>query len=171
MARIEDMYLKANLDPFIRQRKWDMRFLQMALLVSKWSKDPSTQVGAVIVDDLNCIVGVGYNGFPRGINDDPKLYADREMKYERVIHGEINAIMNANKSVRGCTLYEVPFLSCARCTVQLIQAGIKRIVYPVHGEGSYFHEKLKRWDSSINLSIQMCVEANIELTFIPWENI
>lgn len=154
-----------------RTRKWDVRFLQMALLVSGWSKDPSTKVGAVIADDKYRIVGLGYNGFPRGISDDPELYANRELKYERVIHGEINALMNANKPVDGCTLYEVPFFSCSRCTVQIIQAGIKRIVYPVHKKGSPLWDKQQRWQDSINTAVLMCDEAGIKLSPIPWEEL
>lgn len=148
--------------------KWDNRFMKMALLVSKWSKDPSTQVGAVIADDRHRVVSIGYNGFPRGMKDDSELYADREVKYERIIHGEINALMNAGRSVEGCTLYETPFFSCPRCTVQLIQAGIKRIVYIEHDSESPFYEAQQRWHNTTSLA--MCKEAGIQTRSIMWRS-
>ena len=148
--------------------KWDNRFIHMAFLVSKWSKDPSTQVGAVIADDRHRVVSIGYNGFPKGMNDDEALYANREVKYERIIHGEINALMNANRSVEGCTLYLTPFFPCPRCTVQLIQAGIKRIVYVRHDSESPFYEAQQRWDNTTSLA--MCKEAGIQTRSIMWRS-
>lgn len=66
--------------------KWDSRFLDLAKLVSSWSKDTSTKVGAVISRPDNTIVSLGYNGFPKGMPDDKNLYDLREEKYERIIH-------------------------------------------------------------------------------------
>lgn len=82
---------------------WDKRFLQLAKLVSSWSKDPSTQTGAVIVDDKRRIVSLGFNSFPRRIADDVRL-DDRALKYECIVHCEINALVFAQQSVAGCTL-------------------------------------------------------------------
>ena len=65
---------------------WNLRFLNLAKHVSEWSKDPSTQVGAVIFDDKNRIVSIGYNGFPKNVADDPNKYADRNIKYKMVVH-------------------------------------------------------------------------------------
>jgi dCMP deaminase len=158
-------------DNKIREHKWDVRLLQMAQLVAAWSKDPSTQVGAVIADDSHRIVGVGYNGFPRGMCDGAKLYNNREIKYERVIHGEINALLNANKSVEGCTLYEVPFFSCSRCVVQVIQSGIRRIVFPYHDPDSRMGEAQKRWQASIDIALGMCEEVGIECTPVYWSDV
>jgi dCMP deaminase len=149
--------------------KWDKRFLDLAHHISQWSKDPSTKVGAIIVDEDKRIVGLGYNGFPMGVSDDPGLYANRAIKYERVIHGEINAILNANKSVKGCTLIEVPFFSCARCTAQIIQSGIRRIVYPFHSPDSEMFEKQLRWKESIDIAQAMCKEAGIECQGYLWD--
>lgn len=110
------------------ESKWDARFLSLAEHVSQWSKDPSTQVGAVIVQGRNKVIGIGYNGFARGMKDDPEMYANREVKYSRVIHAEINALLNAAQSVDGCTLYTtIP--CCDRCAVHMIHAGIKRFVW------------------------------------------
>lgn len=105
--------------------KWAKRFLDLATLVASWSKDPSTHVGAVIVDAKNRIISVGFNGFPHGTED---AIVDRDEKLRRTIHAEENAILFANRSIEGCTLY-VTHHPCARCTAKLIQTGIARIVY------------------------------------------
>jgi dCMP deaminase len=111
-------------------QKWDNRFLELSKLVASWSKDPSTQTGAVIINPDRTILAVGYNGFPKGMEDTPELYANRELKYSRIVHCEMNAVLNAKQSVEGCTLYTYPFASCDRCAVHMIQAGIKTFVFP-----------------------------------------
>src|SRR5258706_5958775 len=103
--------------------KWDARFLRLAKEISTWSKDPSTQTGTVIVRD-HVIIGSGFNGFPTRMRDDPELYADREQKYSRIVHCEVNAMIFASEPLTGAMLYTWPFLSCDRCAVQMIQAGI-----------------------------------------------
>ena len=109
---------------------WNQRFLSLAEHISTWSKDPSTQVGAVIVDDQRRIISTGYNGFPRGVNDFPERYNNRDIKYEMIVHGEINAILFANQSIHGCTLYTWPFMPCSRCAAIVIQSGIRTVVAP-----------------------------------------
>lgn len=133
--------------------KWDTRFLRLAAHVSEWSKDPSTQVGAVICDNQNRVVSLGYNGFPRGINDDDRLL-DRETKLEYIVHAEINAILLANKSLENCTLYTYPLFPCSRCCSQIIQTGIKKIISVQNNS--------ERWKKSIELSMNMAKEADIE---------
>ena len=135
--------------------KWDKRFLDLAEHVSQWSKDPSTKVGAVIVDDNRRIVSVGYNGFPSGVIDDAERYENREKKYEMIIHGEINAILFANRDISGHTLYTWPFMPCSRCAAIVIQKGIKRVVAP-ECNGT-------RWENSFSLSKTMFQEARVEL--------
>jgi dCMP deaminase len=137
-------------------QKWDSRFLELAKLIGSWSKDPSTKVGAVIVDDNNRIISVGYNGFPKGVIDDDRL-EDRETKYKIVVHGEINAILFANKSVNGCTLYTSPFEPCPRCAGLIIQSGIKRIVAPKNNN--------TRWEEDFKISRQLFKEAGIEVIY------
>ena len=110
--------------------KWDERFLRMAALVSQWSKDPSTRCGSVIVASDHRVVSTGYNGFPRSMADSPEHLADREEKYSRVVHAEINALLFAREPVEGMTCYTWPFMSCDRCAVQLAQAGITRFCAP-----------------------------------------
>ena len=106
---------------------WDARFMDMADLVAGWSKDPSTQVGCIIVNPRRQVVSTGFNGFPRGVNDDPARYADRPTKYLMVLHAEQNAVLQAGGDVRGGTAY-VTHPPCAQCAAVLIQAGIARIV-------------------------------------------
>jgi dCMP deaminase len=109
----------------------DRHFLRMAELVAQPSKDPSTKTGAVFVDPTGRVVSTGYNGFPRRMPDDPTLLADREQKYSRIVHCEMNALIFARENLEGCTLYTWPFMSCDRCVVHMLQAGIQRFVAPV----------------------------------------
>ncbi|MFV0247257.1 MAG: deoxycytidylate deaminase [Mycoplasmatales bacterium] len=111
---------------------WDDYFMGIAELSAQRSKDPSTQVGACIVNDENKIVGIGYNGFPRGIRDEDfpwnrdGKYLDT--KYPYVCHAELNAILNSDTSIKGCTIY-VTLFPCNECTKALIQSGISKIYY------------------------------------------
>jgi dCMP deaminase len=113
--------------------KWDRRFLDMAQMISTWSKDPSSKIGCVVVNNEKRIIATGYNGFPRGIEDSPDRLNDRDQKYPRIIHAEMNALMNAlynGVSVKDCTLYVYGLPVCPACTKCVIQAGIKRVVIP-----------------------------------------
>ncbi len=137
------------------QHKWDARFLDLAKLVASWSKDPSTKVGSVIVRPDRTVASVGYNGFPRGCDDDAELYNDRAVKYERVIHAECNAILNAKEPLDGCSCYIWPLPSCANCAATLIQSGIQHVVYPLG------HPTVERFKDSIAIGDQMFKEANV----------
>lgn len=140
------------------KQTWDQYFMSMAKLVSERSKDPSTQVGAVIVDRNMHIVSTGFNGFPRGVKDDDRLH-NRELKYEMVIHGEINAVIAAKRDLTGCTVYTYPFPPCSRCAAILIQAGIKCVVAPPPTE---------RWKDSCNLGRELFLEAGVEVDWYSW---
>lgn len=110
--------------------KWDKRFLDLAQHFSTWSKDPSTQVGAVGVIDGRLPIP-GYNGFPRGIEDTPERLDIRQEKYKRTIHAEMNVIYNASElgvSLSGATLYVYGLPVCSGCSLGIIQVGIKRVV-------------------------------------------
>jgi dCMP deaminase len=150
----------------IRQRreKWDRWFLGMVDYVSTASKDPSTKVGAVIVRPDLTVAAVGYNGFPRGMSDDPELYAHRPTKYSRIVHGEMNAILNAHGSVEGCTLY-VPFPPCDRCAVHVVQAGIKRVVYLEPTE-----DIKARWAEAFEQTAAIFADAGMEVTVLQPDN-
>src|SRR5574337_31035 len=92
---------------------WDNFYLRLAQFVSTASKDPSTKAGAVIVRPNGSVAGVGFNGFPQRMPDDPELYANRDEKYSRVVHCEINAQLFAtDPSLAGYTLYTWPFAPC-----------------------------------------------------------
>ena len=114
-----------------RQVKWDDRFMTMAKLISSWSKDPSSQIGAVAVNDERRILATGYNGFPKGITDTEERLNNREKKYPLIVHAETNALMNAlysGVSLKGATLYVHGLPICPDCTKLIIQAGITRVV-------------------------------------------
>ena len=112
---------------------WDDYFMSVAFLSAMRSKDPSTQVGACIVNPIhNRIVGIGYNGFPRGCDDDELPWArtgeELETKYPYVCHAEVNAVLNKNSAdVHGCTIY-VGLFPCNECAKMIIQSGIKEVV-------------------------------------------
>lgn len=111
---------------------WQQYFMGVALLSAKRSKDPSTQVGACIVNNDNRIVSMGYNGFPSGI-EDSEFPWQREgeflnTKYPYVCHAELNAILNSNTNLKGCSIY-VTLFPCNECTKAIIQSGISEIYY------------------------------------------
>ena len=112
---------------------WDEYFMGVALLASQRSKDPSTQVGACIVDGDKRIISTGYNGFPQGCSDDAFPWnrdeKQGETKYQFVVHAELNAILNASgKKLAGSVLY-VGLFPCNECAKAIIQSGIKEIIY------------------------------------------
>lgn len=111
---------------------WDRYFMGVALLSAQRSKDPNTQVGACIVNSEHRIVGVGYNGFPSGCNDNNLPWAREggylETKYPFVVHAELNAILNSIQNLKGCTIY-VALFPCNECAKAIIQSGISEIVY------------------------------------------
>ncbi len=111
---------------------WDDYFMGIAILSGERSKDPSTQVGACIVNREKKIVGVGYNGFPSGCSDEDFPW-DREggfleTKYAFVMHAEQNAILNSIKKLTGCTIY-VGLFPCNECAKSIIQSGIREVVF------------------------------------------
>lgn len=111
--------------------KWHRRYLELASTVAGWSKDPSRQIGCVAVNDKGQILSVGYNGFPRGINDDPVRLNNREQKYKFVVHAEKNMIYNATHngvSLDGSTVYVSGLPVCSECAKGLIQVGVKQVI-------------------------------------------
>ena len=136
---------------------WDQRFLELAEHVAGWSKDPSTKVGAVITDN-NKIVSIGFNGLPQGVQDLDERLQNRDLKYKMIVHGEVNAMHFAERSIRGCTLYTWPFMPCPVCAGQVIQRGIVRVVAP--------RSDNPRWVESFEISQLMFKEAGVQLTLI-----
>lgn len=138
---------------------WDARFLELARLVSTWSKDPSTQVGAVITRG-KFVVSLGFNGHPKGVGDTPERLEIRENKYRTIIHAEINAILTAKQDLEGCTIYLWPFMPCSQCGAAIVQSGIKRVVAPQADND--------RWAESFKFTTEIFTEAGVELVEIPF---
>ena len=133
--------------------KWDDRFITLACEVATWSRDPSTQVGCVIVREDKTVAGLGFNGFPRGMDDGEDLYANREVKYQRVLHAEMNAVLNSQGPVKGCTAY-VSAPTCSNCGLILVQSGIVRVVVKLS-------PLAVRWQDSIDLAKGFYQEAGV----------
>lgn len=140
--------------------KWDHRMLALVGLVATWSKDPSTGVGAVIVDGKNRIVSVGFNGFPRAVSDSDEALFDRDEKLRRTIHAEENALLFASRQVEGCTIY-VTHPPCARCAAKLIQSGLARVVAPAPAEGFS-----ARWADDMRSASAMFQEAGMAFDYV-----
>lgn len=140
--------------------KWDERFLDVAKLVSQWSKDSGTRIGAVLVHERR-ILATGYNGIPAGIANDLVLHVDRSVKLAYTIHAEINALLNAAKygiSTNGTTIY-VTADPCVDCCKALIQAGIKRIVVPQKLDFEFD----KRWKGNLELARTLLSEVGMRV--------
>lgn len=135
--------------------RWDGRFLDLAAHVAQWSKDPSTRVGAVIVNAQRQVLSLGYNGFPRGVQDVLSRLEDRAEKYRFTVHAEANALLNATGPVRGCTLY-CSLCTCHECAKLIIQAGITRVVITAPAP-----EVAERWSDAWQIAVRMYDEAGV----------
>lgn len=138
--------------------KWQQRFLQMAHLVASWSKDPSTQVGAVITED-NRIVSLGFNGYPHGISDSANT-DNREMKLLKTLHAEENAILYAKRDLSGCEIWVTHF-PCPNCAAKIIQTGLSWVHSP-QPEADF----LSRWGDKIKLSQEMFEQAGVKVDWL-----
>jgi dCMP deaminase len=136
-----------------------LKFVPSAKAAEGMSKDPSTKVGAILIDDDFNIRATGYNGFPRGVVDDPKRYADRANKLLMIVHAEVNAITQAARtgvSVNSCTLIVTALYPCSTCTGAVIQAGIKTVLAPDVNMPA-------RWASNWVLAKQMFKESGVKV--------
>lgn len=144
---------------------WDEFYLGLAKYIAARSKDPSTKTGAVIVRPDKSVCSVGFNGFPQPMPDSEELYANREEKYSRIVHCEMNALLfTRDQSLQGYTLYTYPFLSCDRCFVHMVQSGIMRFVAP-----QATADQLTRWGAAFERVRGYAKEMNIEILEIPYE--
>ena len=144
--------------------KWHNRYIAIAKEVASWSKDPSTQVGAIIVGSKGQILSQGYNGFPRGILDDQDRLNLREVKLSLMVHAEMNAIYNATYSgvcLDGSTLYVYGLPICSECAKGIIQVGISKIVIT---EDSIMSRA--EWMESWYKSNKMFNEANVKVEIL-----
>jgi dCMP deaminase len=143
------------------EAKWVARFTNLAEEISTWSKDPSSQVGAVIVRPDRTIASIGFNGFPRGVEDSPERIANRDTKLLYTIHAEMNAILSAKEPLNGYSLFVWPFQPCAHCAASIIQAGIKDVYCPFNAH----LDSYERWKDSFQAALQMFDEAEVRVIF------
>jgi dCMP deaminase len=148
--------------PSRSQAWWDRFWLKGAEWYSSASRDPSTKVGAVIVRPDRTPASFGYNGFPRKIKDTAERLNDRDLKLKLVVHGEINAMHWAREPLHGYTLYTWPFLTCSKCAIQVIQAGITRVVAPFVDN--------PRWNDAFKEAQELYAEAEVACDLIQLEN-
>lgn len=144
---------------------WELRHLGLAKHVAEWSKDPNKKCGAVIADHNNMIVSLGYNGFAKGVKDDPRAYQDKDLKLQKIIHAEVNAILYARRALEGHTIYTYPFPPCARCATVIIQSGISRVVFPYNEDELV----ISSWKDSLDIALDMFQDAGIITNFIDGE--
>jgi dCMP deaminase len=143
--------------------------LKLAERISRKSSDPSTKVGCVITNTDNRLISVGYNRMPCNCSNDVSLWNDRQIKYQRVLHAEVVAILNAKEDIRGYNLYIWPTASfmpiCSRCASVICEKRIGRIIW------SYdpLETKFNHWKDKCEESVKMFNEAGIEI--IGVENI
>lgn len=137
---------------------WDKWLLGLAEYVSTASKDPSTKVGAVIVDQDRRIVSVGYNGLPRGVEDSNERLHNRDIKYKMILHAERNCLLFSQRNIKDCIMYVFPMMPCASCASMIIQSGIKKVVAP--------HNDNPRWIADFEMSKELFKEAGVELVLI-----
>lgn len=146
---------------------WDQYFMGVAILSGMRSKDPNTKVGACIVNEDLKIVGIGYNGFPKGCNDDFFPWERKggflDVKYPYVVHAEPNAILNSTVSLKNATLY-VTLFPCNECVKLIIQSGIKEIVYMEEKySGTESDIAAKRMLDAAQIKIRKIEKFNLEL--------
>lgn len=144
--------------------KWDKRYLELARHIASWSKDPSRKIGAVAVGSKGQVLAQGYNGFPRGIDDNDSMYNNKVTKYQRVVHAEMNCIYNATyngTSLDNATLYIHGLPVCSECAKGIIQVGIKRVVTKEIDD-----TMPERWVDSTQLTKKMFEEAGIVYDFV-----
>jgi len=141
--------------------KWINRYLNLASHIADWSKDPSSKIGAVAIGTKGQILSQGYNGFPRGVNDSPANYNDRDLKLKLVVHAEMNVIYNASYngvSLDGSTLFVYGLPTCSDCAKGVVQVGIKRVIMPKM-------DIPEKWQESWKLTKRIFDEAGVEYAF------
>lgn len=138
---------------------WHKKFMGLAKHISVWSKDPSTHVGAVIVGEDREIIATGYNGFPRGVDDNTDRLSDRETRLMFSTHAERNAVFNAARvgvSTKDCTMYVYGLPPCTGCAQAIIQSGITSLV---------INERTipERWKKECETALLMLSEAGVQV--------
>ena len=151
----------------MKHSDWDNRWLDLCDLVAGWSKDRSSKFGCVIVNDRQSVLSLGWNGFPRGINDEVEGRHERPVKYLWTEHAERNAIYNAARNgirLKDSTLY-VTSTPCSDCARAIIQSGIKRVV------SLSIDLDNRKWGDSVQKSLEMFKESEVIFEKISLEEI
>lgn len=155
----------------MNELNWHKYFFQMCDFVATKSKDRATKIGAIIVGPDNEIRSTGYNGFPRGINDDIDDRHNRPNKYMYTEHAERNAIYSAARtsiSVNKCRMY-IDYYPCADCARAIIQSGISKILINKRDWENRVAYWEQRWKESCDCAKEMLHEANIEIELVEIE--
>jgi len=141
---------------------WDKRWMALAELVASWSNDPHTKNGAVIVDDRQVLLSLGWNGCPRKVVDDIKERYTAPAKYKWVEHAERNAIYNAAATGHKCfgSRMYITWFPCSDCARAIIQAGIVEIV------GKEPNWDNLRWKEDFRVAKEMLLEVGVEVNFL-----
>jgi len=147
--------------PEDRQRRWDLRYMDLAHRVAGWSKDPSTKVGCVLVRPNNSVASMGFNGFAPGEDDDPKLYEDRAYKNAHVIHAEENALTFLEGPAAGFSAY-TSFPPCPICMTALGEAGVVRVMSTPINTHERNLEWVDEWKETLLASMEVAQNYNIE---------
>lgn len=145
---------------------WNLRFMELADHIAQWSKDRSSKVGAVIVSDKNPI-SMGYNGFPRGCDDDLDERHERPTKYSWVLHAEENAIVNAARQGQktfGGDMY-VNWFPCSRCAGQIVNSGIKRVFCDKEPDWTVNDT----WTADHVIAKQKLIEGGVEIIYMNFK--
>jgi dCMP deaminase len=151
-----------------------LKFLPDAEAARGRSKDRSTQVGAVVLDDDFNVRISGYNGMPRGINDEVEARHQRPLKYDWTAHSEENCVAQAARvgvSLKGCTILLTSLFPCTGCSRMIIQAGIKRVLAPsTNIDGTNPADRMD-WDEKALIAMEMLTEAGVEIVYYNPEDL
>lgn len=142
----------------MQRLSWEDSFINQTLLVAMRSPDPSTKCGAIIVSADNRVIASGYNGLPRGMDNDIE-WDDKKLKLSLIVHAELNALLNCKEDVTGCTMY-VNWHPCHECAKAIVQSGIKKVCYlkTSHNYGS--------WQESFTTSAKMLMDCGVEVVCV-----
>lgn len=150
--------------------KWTARFINLAAHVATWSKDPSSQVGAVIIRPDRSVASVGFNGLPRAVSDDPARLTDRDQKLLYTVHAELNAILAAREPLHGYSIAVSPFQPCAQCAAAIIQAGITEVICPnipdSYTRPGNMSTASTRWAKSFEAACAMFRESGVVVRWV-----
>lgn len=145
-----------------------LKFLPDAEAARGRSKDRSTKVGAVVIDDDFNVRISGYNGFPRGVNDEIEERHDRPEKYDWTAHSEENCVAQAARigiPLKGCTILLTDLFPCTGCSRMIIQSGIKRVIAPRTNSLGDGLSNRENWDAKARLAMEMLAEAGVEVLY------